>query len=204
MMLACMSLVWLCCHACARLLHTCMLQAQQPPDVLQPLANASPSDPLFAVENTNANMDSLIQLLKDAGGTVAQGDLKVGTSYMCAQLSWHSLLIAGAPPHATRRVLGAVWLVCCKSAQPWKSDSCRCACTALDTAFAVCSCMYVGTAGLCGHSGAPHLPAAAHGAGGPGPDSGGGGHRRRQQEGRRLHQVCHYTVSLPHMLTITS
>lgn len=47
--------------------------------IMQPLTPAGPGDPPFAVENCNENMDSLIKLLKDAGGTVVQSDLKVCT-----------------------------------------------------------------------------------------------------------------------------
>jgi hypothetical protein len=59
------------------------------PNALQPLTPASPGDPLFAVEDCNVNMNSLIRLLKDAGGTVVQSDLKVCTSRMHDQLGWH-------------------------------------------------------------------------------------------------------------------
>lgn len=43
----------------------------------QPTTSAGPGEPPFAVEDCNTDTDSLIKLLKDAGGTVAQSDLKV-------------------------------------------------------------------------------------------------------------------------------
>lgn len=72
------------------------------PRSLQPLTPAGPGGPLFSVEDCNENMDSLIKLLKEAGGTVVQSDLKVCTC--CHVLSVGlALCVATIHPHRIPR-----------------------------------------------------------------------------------------------------
>lgn len=51
--------------------------------VMQKVEPANPGDAPFAVEDCLADTNSLIKLLKDSGGIVAQSDLKVVACWLC-------------------------------------------------------------------------------------------------------------------------